>query len=82
MADVGFEALVKSLVLPIVSEKGAVTVEEKRSDSAVAVSVSVSPADVGRVIGSRGATAAAIRKVVEFAASRSKVRATLDVVEG
>lgn len=55
---------VEHLVRGIVSEPDAVGVRMEEGRRGVTVSVSVAPADQGRVIGRRGRTATALRTVV------------------
>jgi predicted RNA-binding protein YlqC (UPF0109 family) len=71
------------VVRGIVDDPDAVHVDADDDDSADSVTfrLTVAPSDIGRVIGRRGRTAQAIRRVVRAAGATEGVAATVDIVD-
>ncbi len=65
----------------LVSDPEAVVVEVREVRGAVALSLHVSPSDMGRVIGRGGRTAQALRTLVRAAAAREGINASVDIVD-
>ena len=77
-----FRNLVAFLVEHLVTEPEAVVVTEERGeDGTVSIRIAVAAADVGRVIGKRGATINAIRTVAKAAAVKGGERIDVDIDE-
>lgn len=70
MAETDIEALIRSLVTPLLKHPAALTITQKDSGRYHQYIVDVDPADVGRLIGRQGHVAAALRTLVEGARSR------------
>ncbi|MCH3923017.1 KH domain-containing protein [Limosilactobacillus sp.] len=70
MAETDIEALIRSLVTPLLKHPEALSITESESSRFRQYTVDVAPADVGRLIGRQGHVAAALRTVVEGARSR------------
>ena len=77
MADFKLEPLARILMEPIVSGEATMTFTEETD----AANVTVSAGELGRLIGTRGATAQAIRRVLDFGAAQQGRRCSIDVVE-
>jgi uncharacterized protein len=74
-------ALVEYLARQLVSDPGAVRVEEAEEDGALVLRLHVAPDDLGKVIGRRGRIARSLRTVARAAAARSDRRVLLEIVE-
>jgi uncharacterized protein len=74
--------LVEYLVRALVSDPGAVRVDEVEEDDGVVFEVHVAPDDLGRVIGREGRVANAIRTVTKAAATATDGgRVMVEIVE-
>jgi ribosomal protein S16 len=73
--------LVLWLARELVESKEAVKVEVLERDRSTVLELSVSPDDLGRVIGRGGRTAKALRTVLDAAARREGRRAVLDILD-
>lgn len=69
------------LVESIVEDPDGVAVEVDDSGSRTRLNVTVSPGDMGRVIGKRGRVANAIRAVVRAAAARDELDVDVEFVD-
>ncbi|WP_182199134.1 KH domain-containing protein [Paraliobacillus salinarum] len=74
------EALIKSIVKPLVDNPNEISVEVKEEASKVIYHLTVHSEDVGKVIGKNGRIAKAIRTVVYAANTDSKKRIFLDIM--
>lgn len=72
--------LVELLVKSLVDQPEDVSINEIGGEASVTYEVSVSPADVGKVIGKNGRIANALRTVVKAAAVKEDRRAYLEIV--
>jgi hypothetical protein len=75
------KALVEFLARELVDEPDAVAVEETFDDRGSRFLLTVAPEDMGKVIGRAGRTARAIRLIVQAAARREGMAATVDIVD-
>lgn len=73
--------LVLWLARQIVEDRDAVRVEAIERERSTVLELSVSPGDLGRLIGRGGKTAKALRTVVDAAARRQGKRAVLDILD-
>lgn len=64
----------------LVREPEKVSVTETREDSVVTLKLSVSPDDMGRVIGKQGRIARCIRTVMKAAAVKEGVKVVVDII--
>ena len=75
--------LLEYLARGLVENPDAVRVNEvQEDDGAIVLELSVADDDYGNVIGRGGRTAAALRTVVKTAATKSKRRVFVDIVDG
>lgn len=74
-------AVLEHVARSIVDEPDAVDIDVTESRSGMRLSLRVSPADMGRVIGRRGRVAHAIRVLVRAAAAREGTDAVVDIVD-
>jgi predicted RNA-binding protein YlqC (UPF0109 family) len=72
--------MVETMVKHTVQEPDVVTVSKKRDRGATIYNVTVSPNDVGRVIGKDGRVIQCIRKVIAAAGEKSREKAIVKVV--
>ncbi len=72
-------AVVEVVVKTLVDHPDAVKVTESSRRGMTIVELSTAPADMGKIIGRQGRTAAAIRTLVALTAERHGVRAQLDI---
>jgi len=75
------EELVRFIAKNLVDDPEAVTVESREEGDTVVLSLSVAPADMGKVIGRQGRIAKAIRTVVKAASVRGEKKYLVDIVE-
>jgi uncharacterized protein len=75
------KALVQFLARELVDRPEEVEVEELEEDGAAVFELTVAEEDLGKVIGKQGRTARALRTVLSAAASKSRVRAVLEILE-
>ena len=73
--------IVEYLARRLVDEPDAVHVEEVERDGAVVIQLHVAKDDVGKVIGSQGRIARALRTIVRASAARREQRVMLEIVE-
>lgn len=73
--------LLRYIAESLVSDKEQVRVNVVEKDRAVLLELSVSPDDMGRVIGKQGRIAKAIRTVIRSATLNSDKRYTVDIIE-
>jgi predicted RNA-binding protein YlqC (UPF0109 family) len=73
--------LVLALVRGLVDDQDAIRVSDRRAGSAgwIEIEIHVAPADRGRIIGRRGQTIEALRRVVQEGARRRGLRCRLEV---
>lgn len=70
MTETNIEALVRSLVTPLLKHPDDLTIHQTTDDRFDRYEVDVHPSDVGRLIGRQGHVASALRTVVEGARPR------------
>ena len=77
---VNMEELVTYLARALVDEPEAVQVTAVDRAGMTVYQVAVAPGDVGKIIGRHGRTAGALRALVNAAAKKKRVRATVDII--
>lgn len=81
-ANVNLVALVTDVVKYLVDSPEEVSVEEfKEGRNNIVLELMVAQKDVGKVIGKQGRTIRSLRNLVDAAASKLNVRATLEIIE-
>ena len=72
--------LVEMMVKALVDEPEGVVITETAGSSIVILEISVSPNDIGKVIGKEGRIANAIRTVVKAAAAKVEKKVTVEIL--
>jgi predicted RNA-binding protein YlqC (UPF0109 family) len=72
--------LVEMIVRSLVDQPEEVVINETTGESIVILEISVSPDDVGKVIGKEGRIANAIRTVVKAAAAKNDKKVTVEIM--
>jgi uncharacterized protein len=81
-ANVNLVALVTDVVKYLVDSPDEVSVEEfKEGRNNIVLELMVAQKDVGKVIGKQGRTIRSLRNLLDAAASKLNVRATLEIIE-
>ena len=78
---VDVKALVESIVRALVDQPDKVSVTEVEGTHSCVIELSVSPEDVGKVIGKKGIHADAIRRIVHAVGGKNKKRYVLEILE-
>jgi predicted RNA-binding protein YlqC (UPF0109 family) len=73
--------LIEYVANSLVEEHKAVKVKESTKESYTVMELSVSPSDLGKVIGKNGQTARAIRTLVNAAASKAGDKVIFEIKE-
>lgn len=73
--------LLEYIVTNLVSKPEAVVIQEDRAVDNITLNLSVDPLDMGLIIGKKGQTIRAIRKLLTVRAIAEQVRVTLNLVE-
>ncbi len=76
-----FKELVEYMAKALVDHPEQVQVEATENGDTTTLRLQVAPTDLGRVIGKQGRTARAIRTLLHAAASRTKQRVVLEILE-
>ena len=80
--SVNLAALVTDVVKFLVDSPDEVSVEEvKQGSHNVVLNLTVAQKDVGKVIGKQGRTVRSLRNLVDAAAGKVNMRATLEIIE-
>jgi predicted RNA-binding protein YlqC (UPF0109 family) len=74
-------AVLEYIARALADEPDAVSLEVSERAGKVILSLSVAPADMGRIIGRRGRTAQALRALVAAAGARDGVTTSVDIVD-
>ncbi|XUD03692.1 KH domain-containing protein [Enterococcus sp. AZ177] len=80
MTDV--KELVLTIVRPLVSQPELVNLEIAESDDFIEYNLTVSPEDIGRIIGKQGRVAKAIRTIVYSVRVEGPKKVRLNIVDG
>jgi uncharacterized protein len=73
--------LIEFLAQSLVDNPDEVRVHSHERDQQIVLELEVAPADLGKVIGRQGRTARAIRTILSAAASKSRRRYSLDILD-
>jgi len=77
----GLQDLIEYVAKALVDEPEKVEVKTVESDTSVIIELTVSPDDIGKVIGKSGQTAKALRKILSAAATKQKKKSLLQIIE-
>jgi len=75
------KALIENIARALVDHPDQVSVNEIDSETSATIELRVAPEDLGKVIGRRGRTAAAMRSLLTASAAKQKKRAVLEILE-
>jgi predicted RNA-binding protein YlqC (UPF0109 family) len=75
------EQFIEYIVKQLVNDPDAVKIERIVDEKGVLLSLTVSPEDIGRVIGKRGATAQSLRNLLRALGSKNDARYNLKIVD-
>jgi hypothetical protein len=75
------ESLLSTIVVALVDNPSDVKVEKTTDEMGVLLSISLNPADMGKVIGREGATAKAIRAIMRAVGMNRQARINVKIVE-
>ena len=75
------QALIEYVANALVGDPKSVKVEQSEKESYIVMELSVSPDDLGKVIGKNGQTARAIRTLVNAAASKAGEKIIFEIRE-
>ena len=78
-ADNPVRAVVEVVVRALVDKPDSVQVHESSRRGMMVLELKTAPADMGKIIGRQGRTAAALRTIVAVTAEKHGVRAQLDI---
>jgi hypothetical protein len=81
MKGENLKGLVEFVAQSLVDEPDAVRVDKSQRGNSIQLTLNVSKADMGRVIGKGGQVANAIRTLLKVAAAREGSRVNLEIVE-
>lgn len=73
--------ILETIILNMVDDHEAVTINEKIEDNTVTYEVKVAETDMGRVIGKQGRTAKAIRMIMKSVAGKEHKRVVVEFVD-
>ena len=74
-------AMVEAVVRNVVDDEAEVAVAIHASDRTALLEVDVALADVGKIIGRAGATATAIRTILQAISGKTRVKYTMEIIE-
>jgi predicted RNA-binding protein YlqC (UPF0109 family) len=75
------EQFIEYIVKQLVNDVDAVKIDRTVDEKGVLLSLTVSPEDIGRVIGKRGATAQSLRNLLRALGSKNDARYNLKIVD-
>jgi predicted RNA-binding protein YlqC (UPF0109 family) len=75
------KALITFIAQSLVDDVAAVEVEEFDEDGGAVLELTVAREDLGKVIGKQGRTARAMRTLLAAAATKTRKRVTLEILE-
>ena len=73
--------ILETIILSLVEEKEAVTIQEKSDEKTIAFEVKVADKDMGKVIGKEGKVAKSIRTVMKAVAGKERKKVSIEFVE-
>ena len=73
--------ILETIILSLVEDKTAVTIEEKSDEKTISFEVKVADKDMGKVIGKEGKVAKSIRTVMKAVAGKERKKVSIEFVE-
>ena len=73
--------ILETIILSLVEDKAAVTIEEKSDEKTISFEVKVADKDMGKVIGKEGKVAKSIRTVMKAVAGKERKKVSIEFVE-
>jgi len=73
--------LVRYIAQALVDNPDKVRVEEVAGEQTAVIELRVDPTDIGKIIGKQGRTAKAMRTIITAAATKTKKRTVLEILE-
>lgn len=73
--------LVEYMAKGLVADPHGVNVKEVKGSGSTVYELTVSPDDLGKVIGKKGRTARALRTILQAACAKDKTRAILEILD-
>ena len=73
--------ILETIILSLVDDKSAVTIEEKNDEKTILFEVKVADKDMGKVIGKEGKVAKSIRTVMKAVAGKERKKVSIEFVE-
>ena len=73
--------ILETIILSLVEDKLAVTIEEKSDEKTISFEVKVADQDMGKVIGKEGKVAKSIRTVMKAVAGKERKKVSIEFVE-
>jgi len=73
--------ILETIILNLVEDKTAVTIEEKSDEKTISFQVKVADKDMGKVIGKEGKVAKSIRTVMKAVAGKERKKVSIEFVE-
>ena len=73
--------ILETIILSLVEEKEAVTIQEKSDEKTIAFEVKVADKDMGKVIGKEGKVAKSIRTVMKAVAGKERKKVSIEFAE-
>ena len=72
--------ILQTIILNLVDNKEAVTINESESEKAITYEVKVASEDMGKIIGKQGKTAQAIRTIAKSLAAKEHKRVAIEFI--
>lgn len=73
--------ILETIILSLVEDRSAVTIEEKSDEKTISFEVKVADKDMGKVIGKEGKVAKSIRTVMKAVAGKERKKISIEFVE-
>jgi len=73
--------ILETIILSLVEDKTAVTIEEKSDEKTISFEVKVADKDMGKVIGKEGKIAKSIRTVMKAVGSKERKKVSIEFME-
>lgn len=73
--------IIETIILNIVDNKEAVTINEKQDEKSIIYEVKVAEEDMGKVIGKQGRMAKSIKTVVKAIAIKEQKKVTVEFID-
>jgi uncharacterized protein len=78
---VSLKSLIETVARALVDDPDSVEVHEIEGEQTSVIELKVAKSDLGKVIGKKGRTAAAMRTILSAASTKLRKRAVLEIIE-